>query len=84
MKKMLSRKFLVLVLITLCSWVAYYVTLSAAPDILGPTVFVAIMSTQALFGMAYIGGNVWQKFIETKGASATPPRKSLAEIRAGQ
>jgi len=66
MGKLLSRKFFVFVTGCVLGWGAYYVTLILAPTVITSYMFIAILSAQTLYGMAYIGGNIWHTFIKSK------------------
>jgi len=66
MKKILGRKFFVFIVGSISAWAAYYVTLIVAPAVITSYIFISILSAQTLYGMAYIGGNVWSGFIKSK------------------
>jgi len=75
-KRIGSRKFIGLMLFIIFAWVAFFVVSGkvAKDGEVQPLVpmFIAVVSTQLMLTMAYIGGNVWQKFIELKKGNPTP------------
>lgn len=61
----LSRKFLVFILLTIVFWAAFIFSAIVIPEIITGIVFIVVASLNTLLGIIYIGGNVWQKIIQT-------------------
>jgi len=63
-----GRKFLGCVLATIIFAAIYFVTLFFNPAAVTASVTIAFGGFTLTTWFAYIGGNVWQKWIQTKGA----------------
>lgn len=61
----LSRKFLVFILLTVIFWGALITTALLTAGVVDSLVFIVVVIADTLLGIAYIGGNVWQKIIQT-------------------
>lgn len=65
-KMTFGRKFFALIFATIALSALYIVTLFVAPETLNNMTLITMISTITLMCMAYIGGNVWSKYIKSK------------------
>lgn len=68
-----GRKFLGCIVATLLFCAVYFVTLFARPEAITPAVAIAFGGFCLTTWFAYIGGNVWQKWIQSKGGYSGDP-----------
>ncbi len=67
MKITFGRKFLGCVIATLLLGAVFFVTLFIRPEAITAAVVIAYGSLNIMIWFAYIGGNVWNKYIQKKG-----------------
>ena len=68
-----GRKFLGCVIATVLFGAIYFVTLVRYPSAISPAGTIAFGGFCLTTWFAYIGGNVWQKWIQSKGGGAPDP-----------